>query len=365
MRIKSYFAHSVQEAIDKARLELGPDAMLMNSRKTDPELRQLGTYEVVFGLADNPAASEPLAPPSQALSVPNSDVLIEEIAELRRQIETVKRSVSRPATARNSGETEELQTRLSENFSEDTAQEIIHAAEPRVTTGKQSWSAAIAEEIEKRFQISPGIGTDGGGPRILVLVGPPGAGKTTTLVKLALKYGVASRNPIQMLSTDTLRVGGSDQLGAYARILGVGFQAIHSTASLAAALEENYSKKLIFIDTPGYSAGNIGEAAELTRFLATQPNIDVQLVLPATLRIGAALRTIKRFNGFHAGKLIFTHFDEAEGAGALVELAMRMKLPISYLGTGQQIPDDLEEASKPKLTAGLSNFAPLAALSAA
>lgn len=354
MRIKSYFAHSVQEAIDKARLELGPDAMLMNSRKTDPELRQLGTYEVVFGLADNPAVSEPLAPPA----LPHSDVLIDEIAELRRQIETVKRSVSRPAAARNSGESEEEHARLcAAGFSEDTAQEILHAA------GKQN--VPVIEEIGSRFQVSPGIGLDGGGPRILVLVGPPGAGKTTTLVKLALKYGVASRNPIQILSTDTLRVGGSDQLSAYARILGVGFEAIHSTASLATALEENRSKKLIFIDTPGYSAGNIDEAAELTRFLATQPNIDVQLVLPATLRLGAAVRTIKRFSGFHPGKLIFTHFDEAESAGALVELAMRMKLPISYLGTGQQIPEDLEEASKPKLTAGLSNFAPFAAVSAA
>jgi flagellar biosynthesis protein FlhF len=358
MRIKSYFAHSVQEAIDKARLELGPDAMLMNSRKTDPELRQLGTYEVVFGLADNPAASEPLAPAAQALAVPNSDVLIEEIAELRRQIETVKRSVSRPAAARNSAESEEMHANLcAAGFSEDTAQEILQAADKQ--------NVPVIEEIGSRFQISPGIGTDESGPRILVLVGPPGAGKTTTLVKLALKYGVASRNPIQILSTDTLRVGGSDQLAAYARILGVGFQAIHSTASLATALEENRSKKLIFIDTPGYSAGNIDEAAELTRFLAAQPNIDVQLVLPATLRVNAASRILKRFTGFHPGKLIFTHFDEAETLGAMLELAMRTKLPISYLGTGQQIPEDLEEASKPKLTAGLSNLAPRAALSAA
>ncbi|HZQ54353.1 MAG TPA: hypothetical protein VFB14_19280 [Bryobacteraceae bacterium] len=358
MRIKSYFAHSVQEAIDKARHELGPDAMLMNSRKTDPELRQLGTYEVVFGLADNPAASEPLAPASQTMAVPNSDVLIEEIAELRRQIETVKRSVSRPAAVRNSAESEEMHASLcAAGFSEDVAQEILHAADKQ--------NVPVIEEIGSRFQVSPGIGYDDNGPRILVLIGPPGAGKTTTLVKLALKYGVAARNPIQILSTDTLRVGGSDQLAAYARILGVGFQAIHNTASLAIALEENRSKKLIFIDTPGYSAGNIDEAAELTRFLSAQPDVDVQLVLPATLRVGAASRIFKRFSGFHPGKLIFTHFDEAENLGAMVELAMRTKLPISYLGTGQQIPEDLEEAAKPKLTAGLSNLAPRAALSAA
>jgi len=101
MRIKSYFAESVEEAMDKARVELGPEAMLMNSKSTDPELRHLGRYEVVFGLAFadvGPAVntSAPQAVPALP-PAPNGkpDTLALEIADLRRQIETVRRSMSR------------------------------------------------------------------------------------------------------------------------------------------------------------------------------------------------------------------------------------------------------------------------------
>src|SRR5579884_1104978 len=104
MRIKSYFADSVQEAMELARLELGPEAMLVNSRKTDPELRHLGAYEVVFGMTSQSAEvrSQKGAAARQGREQValernrgQQDALLEEMAELRRQIESVKRSVSR------------------------------------------------------------------------------------------------------------------------------------------------------------------------------------------------------------------------------------------------------------------------------
>ena len=94
MRIKSYFAESVEEAMDKARIELGSEAMLMNSKDTEPELRHLGRYEVVFGLAfadAGPNGTQTSSPPSASNGRP--DVLAQEIADLRRQIETVRRSM--------------------------------------------------------------------------------------------------------------------------------------------------------------------------------------------------------------------------------------------------------------------------------
>src|SRR6476646_3347182 len=111
MRIKSYFAGSVQEAIESARSELGSDAMLLHSKKTEWELRSLGAYEVVFGVAAEPGASTGLSPVAETAAVAgilepsdelvrSSDV-VKELADLRKQIETVRRSVVRHSVVRN------------------------------------------------------------------------------------------------------------------------------------------------------------------------------------------------------------------------------------------------------------------------
>ncbi len=89
---------------------------------------------------------------------------------------------------------------------------------------------AIAE-IEARFEVAPSVG------RITALVGPPGSGKTTTIVKLAVTQAIAGGNPVRLISADTHRIGGAEQLRTYAAILGVPFQAVENTTALAHAIE--------------------------------------------------------------------------------------------------------------------------------
>jgi len=365
MRIKSYFAESVEDAIDQARQELGSEAMLMNTKDTGPEFRHLGRYEVVFGLAF--ADVGPAAPQTTpALPAPNGrpDILAQEIADLRRQIETVRRSMSRqsfhmrwtaPGTAPELGE---LYTRLlNADFSDECAHELVQAVETRVSAGRAANTAippetvesALAQELESRFETSPGLGAPGADRRVTALVGPPGSGKTTTLVKLALKYGLTSRKPVQILSTDTCRVAASEQLRAYAAIIGIAFQTVDTMTGLAQALEEASGKDLVLIDTPGFAAADAEEAAELALFLSRHRLIEVQLVMPATLRAAALSRITERFSMFQPARLLFTNLDDEGACGGIVEQAMRTRLPLSYLGCGQQIPEDLIEASQDRL----------------
>jgi flagellar biosynthesis protein FlhF len=363
MRIKSYFAGSVQEAIESARAELGSEAMLLHSKKTEWELRSLGAYEVVFGVSAAPAsfqAAESVAPATgiadAADELVRSSEVVKELADLRKQIETVRRSVVRhgrsaPASG-GSVEAEGICARLvAQDFSEELAGEIADAVEARPGAGQpmgrlalaERYDTALAAELERRLRVDAPFDFDTHPARHILFAGPAGAGKTSSLIKLAIRYGLRARLPLQILSLDTLRVGGWEQLAAYARIAGLAFDVVHNPGLLGDALAEYKGKKLILIDSPGFSPAEVDDMPEL----------------PATLGAKAALRILARFETFRPAKLLFTHVDEMETPGALLEVAMRSGLPVSFLANGRQIPEDIREASKAEL------LAPLLAASAA
>jgi flagellar biosynthesis protein FlhF len=373
MRIKSYFAGSVQEAIESARAELGSEAMLLHSKKTEWELRSLGAYEVVFGVAAAPASyqtapaayqTEGVAPAAgvaePADELVRSSEVVKELADLRKQIETVRRSVVRHGRSApgpgGSVEAEGICARLAAaDFSEELAGELAEAVESRLGAEKpmnrlalaERYDSALAVELERRLRVDVPLDSDTRPARHILFAGPAGAGKTTSLVKLAIRFGLRARLPLQILSLDTLRVGGWEQLAAYARIAGLAFDVVHNPGLLADTLAEYSGKKLILIDSPGFSPAEADDMPELPA------GLDVHLVLPATLGAKVALRTLARFASFRPAKLLFTHLDEMETPGALLEVAMRSGLPVSFLGSGRQIPEDIQEASKADLLAPL------------
>lgn len=369
MRIKSYFAATVDEAMDKARRELGPEAMLMNSKKTELELRSLGAYEVVFAV---PPEAVPIseiqpikvAPKSAAVAANNVDShdsskdLVRELAELRKQIETVKRSVDRrPVALTNCGVTlgadgnEILARLMGADLSEELAMELAGGVEARYArddspSSPSSLEAALSAECEQRLRFAPNLPIATATPRAVVFVGPAGAGKTTSLVKLALRYGLRGRLPLQLLSLDTLRIGGWEQLASYARIAGFPCQPVHSPAALSQAFAEFGQKRLLFIDTPGFSPSDEGQRRSLAAGLASHRDfVEVHLVLSATVLPRIQIATIERFAAFGPAKLLFTHLDEVEAPGPMLETAIRAGLPISFLSRGQQVPEDIDEAN--------------------
>jgi flagellar biosynthesis protein FlhF len=397
VRIKSYFAASVQDAIEKARVELGPDAMLMNSKKTEPDLRALGAYEVVFGLpgqsrrsfgeAKTEPAVEDALPPKVQVAEPASGELVRELADLRKQIETVRRSMSRrgrplgSAGAALGAASEDLTTRLvAADFSEEFAAEISDAVDLQLLAGRsgagrlrrqpeQSEGEMLEEalycEFDRRLDVAPGLGAEGNSLPVVAFAGPAGAGKTTSLIKLALQQSLRKRVPLQILSLDTMRVGGWEQLASYARITGLAFDVIHNPNAFAQALEEHRGKKLILIDTPGLSPAERSGITELASWFKTVPALDVHLVLSAISQPRAARQAIERFSAFRPSKLLFTHFDEAASPASLLEIAIRAELSISYLADGQQVPEDIHDASKATLLEFLGAPASRTAASAA
>jgi flagellar biosynthesis protein FlhF len=353
MRIKSFFAGSVEKAIQEARLELGPDAMLITSRRSSPEARSLGAYEVVFGLQGS-------APRTRAATAAPAE-LSSELQQLRAQLQEIKSTLQGTRSAGTAGtNADELLAELvSLDFSRTVASELVLSAEiPAASYVADAISRRIpvATEIQKEIQ-QPG--------NVIVFAGPAGAGKTTTLIKIAIREALAHRLPVRILSLDPYRVAAHEKLRSFAAIVGVGFAAINSVQEFAPAVEEARLKSIVLVDTPGFGPSELGAARDIAACLPRTSNRRVHLVLPASMNRGALERCICDFAEFLPDYLLFTKLDESNSHGAILSAALEAGKPLSFFTRGQNIPEDLELASPDALIATLFRRDSTEAVSAA
>ncbi len=329
MKLKSYFSATVEAAMDLARKELGDEALLINARPTEPATRYLGAYEVVFGVA-------PVTEPAPFAQLPSSDPhLREDLADMRRQIERLM--LSFPSTPEP-----RLPPSTPAGSVVSTVAEAALLAEE--VTPELASAVCAGRSLAQLFTTDPTLSPT------VALVGPPGAGKTATLVKLAVSYGLAVRRPVRILSTDVFRIAAIDQLRALAAILGIPCDVADTPLALSQFLDATQPLKgLMLIDTPGFAFREMDEAAELAQVLASSRDVDTHLVLPASMKFADLSRACTAYRPFRPRKLLFTRMDETSHYGALVNLSAETNLPVSFLCSGQQIPDDLEEATSRRI----------------
>ena len=369
MKIKSYFAGSVEQAIQQARQELGTEAMLVTSRRAAADVRHLGAYEVVFGMPDS---AENLAPR------PQTKGLSAELQVLRAQLEDIKR-VLQLNNARAQGSDPELDQLFHDLTAADLDHNLVRHIADQVSNLWQAVPPAqrssdgtellrgLAEEcIRKKLRVAARTKSDE--PeinRLLVFIGPPGAGKTTALAKVAIQEYLARRVPVRIISVDACRVATHEKLRSFAAILGTGFTAANTMREFVDAVEQFRSKNLLLIDTPGFSGNDFEPAQDLRSCLARLNNKEVHLVLPASMKRLDLARCVTRFAEFQPDYLLFTKLDETESFGAIVSTAIDADKPLSFFGNGQSIPEDLEAANLDTLLEPLFTREQAGAISAA
>jgi len=216
--------------------------------------------------------------------------------------------------------------------------------DPQLGPGElQPHALRVLQDMGVRTVSTP---ADSSRPIVKVLVGPGGAGKTTTAVKLAAANVRRnhSRNGA-LLTLDDQRIGAIEQLRIFGSILEVPVAVATSAAGVRDAWQAHSSMDWLIVDTPGVSHGDAAHRSELRQILEPLKHKEVHLVLNACTREKDLMRTIEAWRGFPVDRLTFTRLDEAGTYGHLLNLLAQSALPLACLGTGPSVPEDLLDQS--------------------
>jgi flagellar biosynthesis protein FlhF len=221
--------------------------------------------------------------------------------------------------------------------------------------------AARAADVERlRVQLSPTAPvlqkTVGGrgrfGPYVVALVGPTGAGKTTTAAKLALHPEAFGEQRVGLLTLDTFRVGAIEQMQAFAEIAELQLEVVYDEREAIGALKRLDDCDVVIVDTPGRGPRSREDSARWQALLKPLSPDEIHLVVPATIRTDVAIALRDVYAPVAPTHVIISKADEAPEDGGLAALAAALDLPSRWMTDGQGIPDDLRSARRILMTLG-------------
>lgn len=189
---------------------------------------------------------------------------------------------------------------------------------------------------------------------VFILVGPTGVGKTTTIAKLAAqKAGVMDgvvKNSVKIITIDNYRIGAREQIKTYGEIMDIPVSSCESYEDLKMEIDDNSDKDYIFVDTIGKSPKDFEKLGEMRRLLeACGHGCEVHLAFSATTKTWDIREIMKQYYSFGYESIIITKLDETTRSGNLISLLKEKEQSISYITTGQMVPQDIEVASKSKI----------------
>jgi flagellar biosynthesis protein FlhF len=353
MRIRKFEGADMREALALVKREFGPDAMVVATRQIRRGLMGTGV-EVTAAVEDDGAASPPAAAygptpafvaagagaadaPRAHAGAPGavlSDGDVERImAPLRSELRSL-RSLVRGLGEDPSGH--ELRAELA------ALRQALHglgarpAAAPLPPLAEVARGARLAAPSERR---------------VIALVGQTGVGKTTTIAKLAARAALVEHRQVAIISLDTFRVGGEEQMRTFADLIGVPLSLCTTREQLLTALAARRRCDRVYIDTAGRSPRDAGAQHELEELLGGVDGLELHLCLPAAASAGAIDRAFARHERLGVDRLLFTKLDEADDLAQLVRAPARLARPIAHVTTGQRVPEDLEDATIERLLA--------------
>ncbi|WP_020209484.1 flagellar biosynthesis protein FlhF [Gilvimarinus chinensis] len=365
----------VSSSVSKSGREIAADIELASQRLAAKELADASADEylrknqvVNAGIRVNTARQRPITPSHnidvasqsaaerygllpqepQTTSGDEIELLHEEIAQMRSLLEEQLKRLSGTHTAPANRQTSALSQRLERlGFSGNFINEILERPLRQQLLAK-AWPETMARVAHTIPVVDDDITANGG---VFALVGPTGAGKTTTVAKLAARYVMQhGADQVALITSDTLRLGGQDQLRSIARILQVPLRLVDENNSLSTVLRSVRNCSLVLIDTAGLRAGDPDLKAQMEP-LANISRVQSLLVMPANSQAQVLKAAMHSYQAADLKACIITKLDEAASLGEALECTMQAGLPIAYTCDGQDVPDDIDLARGHKLIA--------------
>ncbi|MEX0912890.1 MAG: hypothetical protein WD737_10505 [Gemmatimonadota bacterium] len=213
----------------------------------------------------------------------------------------------------------------------------------------------LRRRLEPRTLQSPASAARRGRPLVLALAGPTGAGKTTTLAKLAVHPAAFGSWNVGVLTIDTFRTGAVDQLESYTSVTGIPLEVVYAQEEVEGALERLGACDLILVDSPGRSPRHPERNAVWMDLLRAIGPDEVHLVIPASIRLEAAVAALDAYDRLGVTHLLLTKLDEVFEDAGVADAAVDLRLPARWITDGQEIPLDLH-AAVPRILSSLAGY---------
>ena len=387
MHLKRYRSATVREALAQARAELGPDALVLSTRLV--ALRGLrgwlGAREVELTAAHDSVMSEsrPSARPADMEELARTFAAAEPTTSFSRHGGTYGGSFGGGLTSHAGGAARGGRTAdqiASDRFAERMErldEETADASSPVKKDGTiealiarlcatglhRDFAERIAQGVPRlqrrngslaalERSVATELATFAAGEEayaaVELFVGPPGAGKTTTIAKIAAQERARRGQKLNLLAADGFRVGAVEQLRLYADIIGSQFAIARTPAEIERSILT--TRGTVLVDTAGRSVRD-PRAQEVVAMLSGLPGVRTHLVMPAAASVRDLRNVLDAYGDKTPNRVVLTRVDEADSVSPLMHVLHERGLKVSYLGTGQRVPEDLERATPARLAA--------------
>lgn len=392
--VRTYRAATIHEALRLLENDLGRDAVILHTRQIEkrgwlPWTRVRDEVEITAGLGwtvapamaattspeppavlfedsshsssrDIPSATDlssvpPAGPAASFTRMPQelTTGMTDRLASLEERFAQFDSNSTSP-NAMVPPELFDLYTELVDSGLEEAlALEFVFALKRETIPGEISdpalCRARLVKMVEDEFEAAASIAVTPGQRRVVALIGPTGVGKTTTIAKLAANLKLRDGVRMGLVTVDTYRIAAVEQLRTYAEIIDLPMKVVTTSMEMRRALDEFSDMDLVLIDTAGRSPRDELQIGELKSLLADAKVDEVHLVLSLTAGLEFLTATVEHFSSVGTSSLVLTKLDEAQELGVMLNLARRVGLPVSYLTTGQDVPDDIEPAETQRM----------------
>jgi flagellar biosynthesis protein FlhF len=377
MDLRTFQANTMSAALTEVKQEMGPNAMILHTRSFYRNrwlgLRRREVFEITATRSvrvpdRNP---RPQAPPRAAMARPAPPAMppadtrrqllespagqnvamlgfIQELSSLKGMVKELVVHSNRTRCPEIPEELFDFYNQLIQNqVAEELAGSMIKTLQKQIRPEHARQidfvRLKLAEQIERLLPAAgPIVRTKAVGPHVVALIGPTGVGKTTTIAKLAANLMLREKRRVGLITLDTYRIAAIDQLRKYADIIGSPIKAVGTAEETAAAIHSMKDCEFILIDTAGRSPNDALKLSELKGLLAAAKPDEVHLVLSTTASEKCVDLAISRFSEVRVDKIIFTKLDEAAHVGVVLNVIHKLNKSLSYVTTGQDVPDDIE-----------------------